>query len=266
MSIRHYIPRRRHRGVSTKARFAMLISLLATIFLQMAYPLLNGTALTVVTNTTVLMGALSMAIHAQLAYGRKYASRLIFITYLFAFTVELIGITTTWPFGVYTYDASLGIDVLGVPLIVPCAWIMMAHPVLIAARSLTKHWVFIYGGLTLAAWDYFLDPQMVEAGRWHWSDITSSLPGTPMIPLSNFFGWTLAGCGLMALLNFFLPFDRRKDGAHNTAISIFLTWVLFSAIVGNLFFFDRPIVALLSAVFFGGLITPYLLKSTLGDS
>lgn len=232
----------------------------------MAYPLIHGTALTIVTNFTVLIGAVAMVIHAQLAYGSKYASRLVIITYLFAFSVEFVGVTTTWPFGVYKYDSSLGFAVAGVPLIVPCAWIMMAHPVLIASRRVTKHWVFIYGGLLLAAWDYFLDPQMVDAGRWSWSEVTSSLPGTPMIPLSNFFGWTLAGCGLMAILNFLLPHDRRKDGAHNTAVSIFLTWVLFSAVVGNAFFFDRPAVAVLSALLFGGLIAPYLFKSSLGDS
>jgi putative membrane protein len=207
-----------------------------------------------------------MSIHALLSFGRVYATRLVLTTYLFAFLIETLGIHTGWPFGVYSYDASLGVALLGVPLVVPCAWISMSHVAIIVARRMSTHWVFLYGGALLAVWDYFLDPQMVSAGRWHWKEITSHLPGTPDIPLSNFFGWLLAGSALIALLNKILPRERRKESANNTAMNIYLFWVFFSAVVGNLFFFDRPLVALVSFLSFGALIAPFFYKSTLGDS
>ena len=41
----------------------------------------------------------------------------------------------------------------------------------------------------LASWDLFLDPQMVDAGHWRWSDPSPALPGVPTVPLTNYAGW-----------------------------------------------------------------------------
>ena len=119
----------------------------------------------------------------------------------FPITVQPVGVKTGWPFGRYHYDHSLGVQIFGVPLLVPFAWIMLSYPILIAARRAAAHWVFIYGGLGLMIWDLFLDPQMVDAGRWSWKLVGPHVPYEPMIPLSNAAGWLFAGMGLMALLN-----------------------------------------------------------------
>jgi len=89
---------------------------------------------------------------------------------------------TTWPFGSYEYSPSLGYQIFGVPLVVPFAWIMMAHSVFIAARRVAPNLVFIVGGYGLMAWDLFLDPQMVSAGRWSWEISGRSVPFQPEIP------------------------------------------------------------------------------------
>ena len=79
------------------------------------------------------------------------------------------------------------------PLVVPFAWVMIAHPCLVAARRIGKSWVFLYGALLMMAWDLFLDPLMVSAGRWTWVVKGSHVPFQPEIPLSNAFGWLLSG-------------------------------------------------------------------------
>ena len=84
------------------------------------------------------------------------------------------------------------------PVVVPLAWTMMAYPVLLAARRLTRRWVVLVGAFGLAAWDVCLDPQMVGDGHWTWADPTPALPGVPGIPLTNYAGWLLAGGLLMA--------------------------------------------------------------------
>jgi uncharacterized membrane protein len=61
----------------------------------------------------------------------------------------------------------------------------------LAARRIAGNWVFLYGGAVLAAWDLFLDPLMVGAGRWTWEVPGAHVPFTPDIPLSNVFGWFL---------------------------------------------------------------------------
>ena len=266
MSIRHYNPRRRRRaGISIQARNFLVGLVALTIALQISYPLIDGEALRIVTIATVVAGALAMTVHGHFAYGFKYSTRYLPITFTFGLLVEILGVHTGWPFGVYQYDESLGIQLFGVPLVVPCAWVMMVHPALCAARRIAGNWVFLYGGALMMAWDLFLDPQMVAAGRWTWEVPGAHVPFTPDIPLSNAFGWLLAGIFIVGILNRVLPFERRKEGASLRAVDAILLWTLFSGFVGNLFFFDRPGLALFASAILGALLVPYFYSSWLGS-
>ena len=266
MSIRHYNPRRRRRGgISPRAKSLLALLVGATIALQISYPLIHGDALRIVTIATVYCGALAMVLHGHLSYGAKYSTRYLPIAALFGLGVEILGVHTGWPFGVYQYDSSLGFSLFGVPLVVPFAWVMMVHPALIAARRIAGNWIFLYGGTLLAAWDLFLDPQMVAAGRWKWEVTGSHLPFTPEIPLSNLFGWLLAGLVITGFLNLTLPRERRKETASLAVVDALLLWTLFAGFVGNLFFFHRPGLAFFGAVIMGALLTPYFFSSWLGN-
>jgi putative membrane protein len=141
---------------------------------------------------------------------------------------------------------------------------MMSHPLLIVARRMTKRWTFLYGGFALMSWDLFLDPQMVGDGRWTWEVTGSHVPFQPDIPLSNMFGWLLSGIALMAILNFFLPKEQRKYGSSLLASDVFLAWSWFGGIFSNLFFFDRPGVALFGGFFYTLVLAPYVFARWLG--
>ena len=265
MSIRHYNPRRRQRrGISDRLRLFLYLTLGVALLLQVSYPLLDGEALRVVTIATVYWGAAAMALHALLAFGGRYALTYLAISLSFGFFIELIGVETGWPFGVYEYDPSLGPQLISVPLVVPFAWAMIAHPVLCVARRVTKNWIFLYGGFGMMAYDLFLDPQMVSGGRWTWDVTGAHVPFSPEIPLSNTFGWLLSGMALIALLHLVLPRDRRKQSASYTAVDIFLIWTWFGGVISNLFFFDRPGVAFLFGSVFGAFLAPYLFSRWLG--
>ena len=265
MSIRHYSPRRnRRRGISSRSQFALNLTLGIAILLQISYPLLSGEALRVVTISTVYWGAGAMALHALLAFGARYAFTYLGIALPFGFLIELLGLKTGWPFGTYEYDPSLGPQLFDVPLVVPFAWAMIAHPILCAARRVAGNWVFLYGGFGLMAYDLFLDPQMVTAGRWTWEVTGSHVPFTPEVPLSNAFGWLLSGMALIAILHLALPRDRRKVSASFITIDIFLIWTWFAGVVSNLFFFDRPGIAFIFGLTFGAILTPYIFSRWLG--
>lgn len=266
MSIRHYNPRRnRRRGISPQSKNLLTLLLVITILLQISYPLLDGASLRIVTITTVLVAALTMVIHGHLSYGAKYTAIYVPVSFLFGLGIESLGLHTGWPFGVYTYSSTLGPQLFGVPFVVPFAWMMMIHPALIAARRLTKKWVFLYGGALMAAWDIFLDPLMVGAGRWTWVVTGSHLPFAPDVPLSNTFGWLLAGITIVGILNVILPRERRKNSASLATVDVWLLWTLFSGFIGNLFFFDRPGLAFFGTFIFGSLLTPYLFSSWLSS-
>jgi len=266
MSIRHYNPRRKRRGgISPKARNFLFFLVGLTIALQISYPLIEGDSLRIITIATVYAGAAAMVLHGHLSYGAKYSSRYLPSAFLFGLGIESLGLHTGWPFGTYKYDSSLGGEFFGVPLVVPFAWVMMVHPALMAARRVSTHWVFLYGGALLAAWDLFLDPQMVAAGRWTWEVPGAHVPFTPNIPLSNAFGWLLSGIAIIAFLHLILPRERRKDSASLAAVDALLVWTLFSGIVGNLFFFGRPGLALFAGAILGAILTPYFFSSWLGN-
>ena len=266
MSIRHYNTRRQRRGgISIKSRNSLFFLVGLVIALQISYPLIDGTPLQYVTIATVIVAASAMVLHGHLSYGFKYSSRYLVITAAFGLGIETIGVHTGWPFGTYEYDASLGVQIFGVPLVVPFAWVMMVHPCLCAARRIAGNWVFLYGGALLAAWDLFLDALMVGAGRWTWEVPGASAPFTPDIPLSNPFGWLLAGFMITGALHQVLPRERRKEAASLAAVDAFLLWTLFSGFIGNIFFFDRIGLAIFATSTMGALLAPYFFSSWLSS-
>lgn len=265
MSIRHYTPRRRARGGASPLLIkAMGVALALTIFMQILYPLVNGGFLGVITIASVYTGALAMFLHGIAAFGAKYGWMMLGITLIFGFFIEQIGVSTSWPFGEYLYSDTLGPKIFSVPLVVPFAWVMIAHPCLVAARRIGKSWVFLYGGVLMMAWDLFLDPLMVSAGRWSWVVNGSHVPFQPEIPVSNAFGWLLSGMALMTILHFSTPRDRRKVGGSLIAADVLLFWTFFSGVVGNLFFFSRPGIALFSGAILGALLAPYFFNRWVG--
>ena len=265
MSIRQYRPRSRNRRGMTSRQSQILYSLLiGTVLLQIIYPLIHGGTLRVVTILIVYLAALTMLTHALFSFGMKYFSIYFLVTFIFAFAIEEIGSRTGWPFGTYHYSTSLGFQLFSVPLVVPFAWVMMAHPILVIARKISTSWTFLIGGLGLMIWDLFVDPQMVAAERWLWKVGGPRIPLEPAIPLSNAVGWFLGGMGLIAILHKLLPKERRKVGASALVVELFLVWTLFSGVVGNIFFFDTPGVALVAGVPFLILLIPYFFNTRLG--
>ncbi len=236
-------------------------ALAATVVLaQIAYPLTSGEPLRLLTIGTVLCFAAASLVHAWSTRGAMWALRLLMLAGGIGLTAEAIGVRTGVPFGRYAYADSLGPQVLDVPLIVPLAWVMMSYPCLLLGRRLgggRRALVALSGGLTLAAWDLFLDPQMVAAGRWVWAHPVPALPGVPGIPLTNFVGWLLVAVVMLAVLDAALSED---DDADATVPAALLAWTWIGSTIGNAVFFHRPAVALWGGVAMGVCSGPYLLS------
>jgi len=265
MSLRQFYPKRNNRkGLGTWQLFALYSITAIAIGLQISYPLVDGEVLRLVTIATIYWAAGAMLLHALFAYGISYTLIFLLITFTYSLVIEQIGSLSGWPFGNYEYSGTLGYQIYGVPLVVPFAWVMIAHPILIAARKVTKNWVFLYGGLGMMAWDLFLDPLLVASERWIWDFTGPNVPLQPTIPLSNTFGWLLTGMGLMAILNKALRQDRRNTIDVPAIPNFFLAWTFFSGVVGNVFFFGTPGVALTGGVVFGLLMVPYVFALRFG--
>jgi uncharacterized membrane protein len=226
---------------------------------QIAFPLTGGgtPALTVV---SVVLFALASVGHALLTRGPAAAAGLVLVAGGGGLVVEAVGLATGLPFGEYRYTGALGAAVLGVPLVVPAAWTMMAYPALIVGRRLatalprplTGHGsraaTTVLGAWALATWDVFLDPQMVDAGNWYWLDPAPALPGVPGIPVSNFAGWLLVALAMTAVLDRVLP--ERPVTDDRLPLALWL-WTFLSSVLAAAVFFGRPTVALVGGVLMG---------------
>jgi len=161
------------------------------------------------------------------------------------------------------------VQVLGVPLLVPLAWAMMAYPCLLLGRRLAGTddgrggpAGVALGALALASWDLFLDPQMVADGHWTWARPAPALPGVPGVPLTNYAGWLLVAFALTAALDRALPPTGRPGAPRRTpaptAPAVLLGWTWIGSTIGNAVFFDRPAVAGYGAIAMGATVLPYL--------
>ncbi len=235
----------------------------ATVLLQIGYPLTRGDVRDGLTVVTVVVFFLASTSHALVHRGARWTGAYVLVTGGLGLLAEAVGTATGVPFGDYSYTGSLGTELLGVPVVIPLAWAMFAYPCLLVGQRLarTALGAAAVGGFALASWDLFLDPQMVEAGHWRFTDVTASLPGAPGIPISNYLGWLLVAwlmLGLLQLLGRVPAADDRVPGA------LFL-WTWGSSVLANAVFFGRPLVALTGGVVMGLVAVPYA-RSLLGGT
>ena len=163
------------------------------VLVQIAYPLTPLTEQIEVTVLPVVVFCAAMVVDVVRLDGLRYALRLLAVACGGGLVAEAVGQATGVPFGAYAYTGTLGPELFAVPVVVPLAWMMMAWPALVVGRTLGRSTpgVIAVGTVALAAWDVFLDPQMVAAGHWRWLDPGPSLPLVPGVPLTNYGGWLL---------------------------------------------------------------------------
>ncbi|BBY28899.1 carotenoid biosynthesis protein [Mycolicibacterium sediminis] len=227
----------------------------AAIGVQIAYPLMPDGARTGITVTSVVVFFLAAVADVLRVHGVLGAALLVGVAGGGGLAAESIGVATGWPFGQYAYTGSLGPELLGVPVVVPLAWVMMAWPALVVARTLASRWpaVVALGAAALTAWDVFLDPQMVAAGHWTWFHPSPGLPLIPGIPLTNYAGWLLVSLVMMAILHAALPRDDRPSAP---AATLYL-WVYFSSVMAHLVFFGLPGSAVTGGILMGAVAIPF---------
>ncbi len=225
---------------------------------QLAYPLSNPRLLHSVAIAAVGLFLAASVTHAVVHHGVGWAAGLVVITAGGGLGAEALGVRTGYPFGQHTYAGTLGLQLLGVPIVVAAMWTMMAYPAFVLARRLvadtTALAVPIVGAIALSAWDLFLDPQMVAAGHWSWAQPTPSVPGEGGIPLTNLAGWLLVSVALMTLLELVLPGDHAPIGVP----AALYVWTWAVSVLANLVFFHRPGVALAGGVGMGLIALPVL--------
>jgi putative membrane protein len=132
--------------------------------------------------------------------------------------------------GTYTYQGGyFGPELSGLPVFIPLFWFVYIYTAYLIASSLflfrkmetpsfqNGQWYFlpaliVLDGLIVLAIDIILDPVMVKAGWWTWTN------GGPFyeVPVGNFIGWFLVAAvttTIFRFLEFFYP--QRNRGLEN---------------------------------------------------
>jgi putative membrane protein len=159
----------------------------------------------------------------------------------YAYAIELVGITTGWPYGEFAYAVDLGPTVGGVPLALPVFFIpLVVNGYLLCLLLLGDRASSVAVRLpvvvaTVVVMDLVLDPGAVALGFWTYAD------GGPFygVPLSNFLGWVGSATVAVTVLDRVL--DRaallaRLDGCPfmlDDLVSFILLWGGINAWFGN---------------------------------
>ena len=222
----------------------------ALVLSAIAYPLSDGTTRDTVSWTIVLLGAAVAVLSAAAGKGIRTGAAVLVLVAGVAVLVEALGLATGFPYGEYSYSDTLGPTLLGVPFLVPLAWLMMAWPSWVLAARLTDRVRparraaarVLVATYVFAAWDVVLDPQMVQAGYWRWAHPSPGLPGIDTVPLTNLGGWLLAGLVLMTLLDAVVGRTARTPGVPraDAAPLLVLGWMTLGGALAHAGWLDLP--------------------------
>jgi uncharacterized membrane protein len=231
--------------------------LVVLVLVQIAYPLTGGRARAGLTVATVVIGYVLSVSHA---FSRKSGIPLLATATVGGFAVEAIGVATGFPFGHYDYSGQLGPKLLGVPLIIPLAWTWMAWAAWLAALRITSSRVgqIAIAAVGLAAWDLFLDPQMVAEGYWTWRSPAPALPGVPGVPIGNYLGWLGFAILLMAGLAWAGGETIRTPRPGDGPILALWLWTYASSVLAHAVFLGLPASSAWGGVIMGAVVVPLL--------
>lgn len=156
----------------------------------------------------MILGAAAVFLYGLQVLGLSRTLAFMLPAVLISLTSELLGTSTGFPFGHYSYLSGLGYKIAGlVPFTIPLSWFYVGCVSYLLARaglevdkkpSLWRHVSAIgLGALLLTSWDFVLDPAMSQTALpfWYWQQ-----PGAFFgMPYQNFAGWLGTGSVFMTV-------------------------------------------------------------------
>lgn len=114
----------------------------------------------------------------------------VFIIFWAGYLVELLGIKTGVIFGEYSYGASLGPKIAGVPPMIGVNWVLLVYITGITSQKLSSNlWLrATLGALFMVLLDMLIEPMAIRYDMWTWQG--------GIIPVQNYFAWFVISWGM----------------------------------------------------------------------
>ncbi len=159
------------------------------------------------------------------------------ICFVVGIGVEIIGTSTGYLFGEYTYGKTLGPSIKNVPIVIGINWVIIIYCSGIAVHMLLeklsakletmtgapspaiRYFSVISDGAMLAVFfDWIMEPAAIKLGYWEWL-------GNGEIPTYNYLSWFLVSLGLVSVFTF-LKFEKRNIFAVNLLMIMMMFFML----------------------------------------
>jgi putative membrane protein len=160
----------------------------------------------------IIFGIIAVSIYACRVLGWKTWLGFLVPSVLISVGSELLGTSTGFPFGDYSYLSGLGYKIGGlVPFTIPLSWFYVGLSAYLIARSglkvaekpsLIRHIAAIaIGALLFTSWDFALEPAMSQTAFpfWYW-ETPGDFFGTPYRNYAGWFGTSALFMSVAALI------------------------------------------------------------------
>ncbi|MEM6752964.1 MAG: gamma-carotene 1'-hydroxylase CruF [Cyanobacteria bacterium P01_C01_bin.38] len=160
----------------------------------------------------IIFGIIAVSIYACRVLGWKSWLGFLVPSVLISVGSELLGTSTGFPFGDYSYLSGLGYKIGGlVPFTIPLSWFYVGLSAYLIARSglkvaekptLIRHIAAVaIGALLFTSWDFALEPAMSQTAFpfWYW-ETPGDFFGTPYRNYAGWFGTSALFMGVAALI------------------------------------------------------------------
>jgi putative membrane protein len=164
----------------------------------------------------MIFGAIAVFLYGKKTIGLQRTLAFCIPAIGISVTSELLGTSTGFPFGAYSYLSGLGYKIAGlVPFTIPLSWCYMGFSAFLVSATimrLGKGWGYrlvaiALGSLMLTSWDFVLDPAMSQTAYpfWEWHQ-AGEFYG---MPYQNFVGWFGTGALFMTVASLIWGKDNQ---------------------------------------------------------
>lgn len=188
----------------------------------------------------IIFGTIAVSIFASRVLGWRTWLSFMVPALLISVGSELLGTSTGFPFGYYSYLSGLGYKIAGlVPFTIPLSWFYVGLSAYLLARTGLKVAekpsngrqiaAVLLGALLFTSWDFALEPAMSQTAFpfWYWEH-PGAFFGTPYQNYAGWFGTSALFMSVTALLWRNTPVQLERSQL-NVPIIVYLSNFIFAA-------------------------------------
>lgn len=202
--------------ISQKEAVKLVILFHVIGLIGLAIPATNAIFLKLVPWHLLFMFILLAFSHQSIS--QKFIGYILAIFFL-GYLAEWAGINRQWLFGDYDYGKTLGIKLLGVPVIIGINWFLLTYSAgVLMQHSRLKNAVFrvLAGAFLLVLLDLLIEPVAIKFDYWQWTGGS--------VPFKNYACWFLVSVIMLTIFELF----RFKKQSIVAAVFLATQFIFFA--------------------------------------